>query len=71
MVFGKYFNFHIGRCLGSYEDQRTRKRGVGTFGVSSWVQKRTEFKIKKQLEAIKEEIFVPFERILKIRNCSK
>lgn len=31
--------------------------------------KKTEFKIK--MEAVKEEFFVPFERILKERNCSK
>lgn len=46
VVFGKYFNFHIGRCLGSYEDQQIQKRGVGIFRVSSWVQKRLNLKLK-------------------------
>lgn len=46
VVFGKHFNFHIGMCLGRYEDQHTQKRGIGIFGVSSWVQKGLDLKLK-------------------------
>lgn len=69
MVFGKYFNYHIGSCLGRYEVQQTQKKrnwDIWSFFLGA---KKIEFKIK--MEAVKEEFFVPFERILKERNCSK
>lgn len=69
VVFGKYFNFFIGSCLGRYEDQQTQKKRSWDIWSFFLGAKKTEFKIK--MEAVKEEILVPFEIILKVRSCSK